>query len=52
MLEGGVWRDGETIFDGLSLNDVVVSRGATAEHGRAARSTSATSSSPTCAPTA
>ena len=30
MLEGGVWRDGETIFDGLSLNDVVVSRGATA----------------------
>jgi NAD+ kinase len=30
MLEGGVWRDGERIFDGLSLNDVVVSRGATA----------------------
>jgi NAD+ kinase len=30
MLEGGVWRDGEKIFDGLSLNDVVVSRGATA----------------------
>ena len=30
MLEGGVWRDGERIFDGLSLNDVVVNRGATA----------------------
>jgi NAD+ kinase len=30
MLEGGIWRDGERIFDGLSLNDVVVSRGATA----------------------
>jgi len=30
MLEGDVWRDGAKIFDGLSLNDVVVSRGATA----------------------
>ena len=30
MLEGGVWRDNERIFEGLSLNDVVVSRGATA----------------------
>lgn len=30
MLEGGVWRDDEKIFDGLSMNDVVVSRGATA----------------------
>ena len=30
MLEGDVWRDGEKIFEGLSLNDVVVSRGATA----------------------
>jgi NAD+ kinase len=30
MLEGTVWRDGEKIFSGLSLNDVVVSRGATA----------------------
>ena len=30
MIEGGVWRDGHKIFDGLSLNDVVVSRGATA----------------------
>ena len=30
MLEGGVWRDGERIYEGLSLNDVVVSRGATA----------------------
>jgi NAD+ kinase len=30
MLEGEVWRDGEMIFEGLSLNDVVVSRGATA----------------------
>src|SRR5690606_12132037 len=30
MLEGGVWRDGETIFEGLAMNDVVVSRGATA----------------------
>ena len=29
MLEGEVWREGERIFDGLSLNDVVVSRGAT-----------------------
>src|SRR5688500_6484164 len=26
MLEGGVWRDGERIFEGLSFNDVVVSR--------------------------
>jgi NAD+ kinase len=30
MLEGEVWRDGGRIFEGLSLNDVVVSRGATA----------------------
>ena len=30
MLEGEVWRDGSRIFEGLSLNDVVVSRGATA----------------------
>ncbi len=30
MLEGEVWRDGSKIFEGLSLNDVVVSRGATA----------------------
>ncbi len=30
MLEGDVWRDGIKIFEGLSLNDVVVSRGATA----------------------
>lgn len=30
MLEGGVWRDGEQIFHGLSMNDVVVSRGGTA----------------------
>jgi NAD+ kinase len=30
MLEGGVWRDDEKIFEGLSMNDVVVSRGATA----------------------
>ena len=30
MLEAEVWRDGECIFEGLSLNDVVVSRGATA----------------------
>jgi len=30
MLEGGVWRDGQRIFEGLSMNDVVVSRGATA----------------------
>ena len=30
MLEGAVWRDGKMIFDGLAMNDVVVSRGATA----------------------
>jgi NAD+ kinase len=30
MIEGEVWRDGESIFKGLALNDVVVSRGATA----------------------
>jgi NAD+ kinase len=30
MLEGDVWRDGQRIFEGLSLNDVVVSRGASA----------------------
>ena len=30
MLEGRVWRDGECIFEGLAMNDVVVSRGATA----------------------
>ncbi|MFM8638750.1 MAG: NAD kinase [Betaproteobacteria bacterium] len=30
MIEGGVWRGGHRIFEGLSLNDVVVSRGATA----------------------
>jgi NAD+ kinase len=30
MLEGDVWRDGRKIFEGLSVNDVVVSRGATA----------------------
>ena len=30
MIEGQVWRDGECIFEGLSMNDVVVSRGATA----------------------
>lgn len=30
MIEGGIWRDGRRIFEGLSLNDVVVSRGATA----------------------
>ena len=29
MLEGGVWRDEQTIFDAFALNDVVVSRGAT-----------------------
>ncbi|GAA0755935.1 NAD kinase [Ideonella azotifigens] len=29
MIEGAVWRDGATIFEGLALNDVVVSRGAT-----------------------
>lgn len=28
MLEGEVWRDGDRIFAGLSLNDVVVNRGA------------------------
>jgi NAD+ kinase len=29
MLDGGVWRDGHRIFEGLALNDVVVSRGGT-----------------------
>ena len=29
MLEGGVWRDGHTVFEGFAMNDVVVSRGAT-----------------------
>ena len=29
MLEGGVYRDGEIIFEAFALNDVVVSRGAT-----------------------
>jgi NAD+ kinase len=30
MLEGGVERDGQTIFASVALNDVIVSRGATA----------------------
>jgi NAD+ kinase len=30
MLDATVWRDGDRIFSGVSLNDVVVSRGATA----------------------
>jgi NAD+ kinase len=30
MLEGGVWRDGISIFEALAMNDVVVSRGAAA----------------------
>ncbi len=30
MLEGGVERDGKTIFASIALNDVIVSRGATA----------------------
>jgi NAD+ kinase len=30
MMDGAVLRDGESIFSGLALNDVVVSRGATA----------------------
>ncbi len=30
MLEGDVWRDGRSIFDGFAMNDVVVSRGAAA----------------------
>ena len=30
MLEGGVWRDDTLIFEGYAMNDVVVSRGATA----------------------
>jgi NAD+ kinase len=28
MLEGGVWRDDQCIFEGFAMNDVVVSRGA------------------------
>jgi NAD+ kinase len=30
MLEGDVWRDGHKTFEALSMNDVVVSRGASA----------------------
>ena len=30
MLEGSVWRDDRMVFDSFALNDVVVSRGATA----------------------
>jgi len=30
MLEGDVWRDGERIFEGFAMNDVVVSRGTAA----------------------
>jgi NAD+ kinase len=30
LLEGGVRRDGATLFEGVALNDVIVSRGATA----------------------
>jgi NAD+ kinase len=30
MLEGGVWRDDQCIFEGFAMNDVVVSRGAAA----------------------
>lgn len=30
MLQGRVWRDARCIFEGLAMNDVVVSRGATA----------------------
>ena len=30
MIAGGVWRDGDCIFDGSALNDVVVGRGSTA----------------------
>ena len=30
MLEGGVWRDGKSLFEGFGMNDVVVSRGAAA----------------------
>src|SRR4030095_74797 len=29
MLEGSVWRDGEVIFEGFAVNDVIVSSGAT-----------------------
>ena len=31
MLEGDVWRDGVSIFEGYAMNDVVVSRGAAAD---------------------
>lgn len=30
MLEGGVWRDGEPIYSGIAMNDMVVGRGAIA----------------------
>jgi NAD+ kinase len=29
MIEGGVWRDGQAVFEAFALNDVVVARGAT-----------------------
>jgi NAD+ kinase len=29
MIEGGVWRDGQVVFEAFALNDVVVARGAT-----------------------
>ena len=52
MLEGGVWRDGQPHLRG----PVDERRGGQPrrhrQHGRAEESTSATSSSPTCAPTA
>ena len=29
MIDGGVWRDGQVVFEAFALNDVVVARGAT-----------------------
>jgi hypothetical protein len=52
MLEGGSGATASRIFDGLSLNDVVVSAAAPPPAWSSCASTSATTSSPTCAPTA
>jgi hypothetical protein len=51
MIEGGVWRDGDKIFDGLSMTRWWSAAAPPPAWSNCA-STSATSSSPTCVPTA